>query len=147
MAVKAGAIAPGKPDESELIHRIFATDNDEVMPPPSIHKQLTAAQKETLKAWIAAGAEYQPLWSFIPPVRPALPAVQERGLGPQPDRSLRPGRAWSSTGLQPAPEADRRTLGPAAEPRPDRPAAGAGRWSRRLSTTSRRTPTRSWSTG
>ena len=78
VAVKAGAIVPGKPDESEMIHRIFATDNDEVMPPPSIHKQLTAAQKEKLKAWIAAGAEYQPLWSFIPPARPALPAVKTR---------------------------------------------------------------------
>ena len=29
-AVKAGAIVPGKPDESELIQRIFATDDDEV---------------------------------------------------------------------------------------------------------------------
>src|SRR5271157_1532373 len=79
VAVKAGAIAPGKPDESEMIHRIFSTDNDEIMPPPSIHKHLTAAQKETLKAWIAAGAEYQPLWSFIAPVRPALPAVHSAG--------------------------------------------------------------------
>ena len=78
-AVKAGAISPGKPDESEMIRRIFASDKDEVMPPPSIHKQLTAAQKEKLKAWIAAGAEYQPFWSFIPPTRPVLPAVNNEG--------------------------------------------------------------------
>ena len=65
VAVKIGAIMPGNPDESEMIHRIFASDDDERMPPPRIHKQLTAAQKERLKAWIAAGAEYQPLWSFI----------------------------------------------------------------------------------
>ena len=109
VAVKAGAIAPGKPDESEMIHRIFATDNDEVMPPPSIHKQLTAAQKETLKAWIAAGAEYQPLWSFIPPARPALPAVHDAGWVRNPiDRFVL--AALEQRGLQPAAEADRRTL-------------------------------------
>ena len=28
-------------------------------------EELTDAQKETLKRWIAAGAEYQPHWSFI----------------------------------------------------------------------------------
>ena len=109
VAVKAGAIAPGKPDESEMIHRIFATDNDEVMPPPSIHKQLTTAQKEQLRAWIAAGAEYQPLWSFIPPTRPALPAVKDPAWVRNPiDRFVL--AALERHGLQPAPEADRRTL-------------------------------------
>ena len=34
-AVERGAIAPGKPDESELVRRIFADDPDEVMPPAS----------------------------------------------------------------------------------------------------------------
>lgn len=109
VAVKAGAIAPGDPDESELIHRIFATGNDEVMPPPRVHKQLTAAQKEKLKTWIAAGAEYQPLWSFIPPIRPPLPAVKNAGWVRNPvDRFIL--SALEQRGLQPAPEADRRTL-------------------------------------
>ena len=109
VAVKIGAIVPGKPDESEMIHRIFASDKDEVMPPPSVHKQLTAAQKERLKAWIAAGAEYQPLWSFIPPLRPALPNVQNPGWVRNPiDRFVL--ASLEQHGLQPAPEADRRTL-------------------------------------
>ncbi len=109
VAVKAGAIAPGNPDDSELINRIFATKSDEVMPPPSIHKQLTGAQKEKLKAWIAAGAEYQPLWSFIPPVRPAPPAVREAGWVRNPiDRFVL--AALEQRGMPPAPEADRRTL-------------------------------------
>ena len=69
-AVEHEAIIPGKPDESELIERIFSTDPDEVMPPPAIHKELKPAEKELLKHWIAAGAEYQPHWSFIAPVRP-----------------------------------------------------------------------------
>ncbi len=109
VAVKVGAIVPGKPDESEMIHRIFATDKDEVMPPPSIHKQLTAAQKETLKAWIVAGADYQPLWSFIPPVRPSLPAVRDTAWVRNPiDRFVL--ACLQQHGIQPAPEADRRTL-------------------------------------
>src|SRR5947209_13524775 len=66
-AVNAGAIAPGKPDESEMIERIFAEDASQRMPPPKSHKKLTAAQKETLRRWVAAGAEYQPHWSFLPP--------------------------------------------------------------------------------
>ena len=39
-------------------------------------KKLTAAQKETLKRWIAEGAEYQPHWSLIAATRPALPPVK-----------------------------------------------------------------------
>ena len=45
--------------------------------------------------------------------------------------------------MPPAPEADRRTLARRVQPRPDRPAARAGSWSRRSSTTQRRTPTSS----
>ena len=109
VAVKAGVIVPGKPDESEMIRRVFSDDKDEAMPPASIHKQLTAAQKEKLKAWIAAGAEYQLLWSFIPPVRPALPAVKNAAWVRNPiDRFVLAG--LESHGLQPAPEADRRAL-------------------------------------
>ena len=44
------------------------------------------------------------------PTRPAAARGQERGLGPQPDRPLHPGRSSKKHGLQPAPEADRRTL-------------------------------------
>src|SRR5262245_500939 len=57
---KSGAIAivPGRPDESELIKRLFAPADDEVMPPPEIHKPLTPQQKELFRRWIAEGAEY-----------------------------------------------------------------------------------------
>src|SRR6476620_80240 len=48
-ALQAGVFTPGKPDESELIDRIFAEDAGKIMPPPKSHKKLTAAQKETLK--------------------------------------------------------------------------------------------------
>src|SRR5262245_23135396 len=61
-AISHEAFVPGKPEESELIKRIFATDPDDLMPPLDSHKKLTPSQKETLKKWIAAGAEYQPHW-------------------------------------------------------------------------------------
>ena len=80
------------------------------MPPPKSHKKLTAAQKETLKRWIAEGAEYQPHWSFIAPTRPQLPAVKNAGLGAQSRSIASSSRELEDAGLTPAPEADRRTL-------------------------------------
>lgn len=118
------AIVPGKPDESEFVFRIFSTDKDEVMPPPDAHKTLTAAQKETLKRWIAEGAEYMAHWSFVPPKRPELPKIgnawwpknpvdqfiaaelEERKLGASPEapKELLLRRAsFDLTGLPPTP--------------------------------------------
>ena len=45
-------IVPGKPDESLIVRRIFADDPARVMPPAAIHKELTAAQKQTIRRWI-----------------------------------------------------------------------------------------------
>ncbi len=58
------AVAPGLPDESELIERIFSDDPDSVMPPSDHLKQLTAQQKQILKDWIAQGAPWSGHWSF-----------------------------------------------------------------------------------
>lgn len=69
------AIVPGHPESSELIRRIQSTDPDEMMPPTGSLRQLTASDKEILLRWIREGAEYQSHWSFIPPRRPALPAI------------------------------------------------------------------------
>lgn len=108
-AIKAKAFVPGKPDESGALSRIFATDADEVMPPPSTHKQLTEAQKGLLKQWVAAGAEYQPNWSFIPPQRPPLPNVKNTAWVRNPIDAYVLAKL-EELGLQPAAEADRRTL-------------------------------------
>ena len=51
----SGAIVPGKPEESELIRRILSSDGDERMPPPDSHKELSAAEKEILRRWVAEG--------------------------------------------------------------------------------------------
>ena len=48
-ALKKEAFVPGKPDESELVYRIFTKDEDEVMPPPESKDSLTVDQKEILQ--------------------------------------------------------------------------------------------------
>ena len=92
------AIVPGKPDESELVRRIASPDKDVVMPPSRHQKPLSAGQIETLKRWIAEGANYESHWAFVPPQKAALPAVgathpvdafvaakiQQMGLTPSP---------------------------------------------------------------
>jgi len=103
------AIVPGKPAESELISRIFSTDNDELMPPPEAHKTLTPAQKEALKKWIEQGAEYQAHWSYISPQRPAVPAVSNTHWGRGEIDAFILARLEAAK-LQPSEEADRRAL-------------------------------------
>ena len=74
---KSGAIAivPGKPDDSELVGRIFSDDPAEVMPSPKSNRTLTLAQKNLLKRWIAEGATWNAHWAFSPPQRPIIPKV------------------------------------------------------------------------
>ena len=69
------AIVPGKPDESPLIERILSKDPEEIMPPPEGLKTLKPEEIALLKRWVAEGAQYQEHWSFLPPVRPAVPVV------------------------------------------------------------------------
>ncbi len=61
------AINPDKPEESEVLFRIFSDDEDEVMPPPDSIKKLTPDQKDLLKKWIAMGAPWEDHWAFVPP--------------------------------------------------------------------------------
>jgi cytochrome c553 len=108
-AIKGEAIVPGKPEKSPLIERINTSKQAEVMPPHKTNKSLTAAQKATLKQWIAEGAEYQAHWSFIAPTRPTLPEVKNQAWAKTPiDRFIL--AKLEAAGLAPAPEADRRTL-------------------------------------
>ena len=74
------AIAPGKPEESELVARIFSEDGDEHMPPPKSKRSLSLTQKNLLKDWIAAGAEYEEHWAWQKPERPTVPAVKASSL-------------------------------------------------------------------
>src|SRR5207253_4946150 len=64
-AVGHQAIVPGKPEKSKLVARVFAAEEGRLMPPVYSHKSLTAAQKETLRRWIAEGARYEAHWAYI----------------------------------------------------------------------------------
>lgn len=103
---KSGAvpIVPGKPDESEVLRRIFSNEKYEMMPPEAAHKTLSAAQKETIKRWIAEGAKYEGHWAYQAIQRPAVPAGAAHPIEAFIQARL------AKEGLQPTPEADRRTL-------------------------------------
>lgn len=107
---KDGAIiVPGKPDESLLIKRISSDDPNYRMPPTFSHKTLTAEQKDILRRWVAEGAQWKDHWSFVAPVRPPLPEVKDTAWAKTPvDRFIL--AKLEAANLQPAPEADRRTL-------------------------------------
>lgn len=64
------AIAPGQPEKSLILTRMTSADPDTVMPPPSSHKQVSPAQIEIIRRWIAEGAPWGLHWSFEPVVRP-----------------------------------------------------------------------------
>ena len=83
------AIVPGKPEESELIRRIDSPDPDERMPPPDSNRNLSNDEKETLRAWIASGAQYQSHWSLTPPQAAPLPRTSNNELASQRSRLLR----------------------------------------------------------
>ena len=69
------AVVPGKPDDSELLRRITSDDAEILMPPPHLKKPLAATQIETLKQWIANGAEYESHWAFTAPTKQSVPGV------------------------------------------------------------------------
>ncbi len=103
------AIVPGNLDDSELIGRIFADEADRVMPPPKAKKPLSAAQKETLKRWVAQGAPYRGHWAFEAPTRPEAPKVKDAAWVCNPIDAFILARL-EAEGLHPSPEADRATL-------------------------------------
>lgn len=115
------AIVPGKVEVSELVARLFTTDESDLMPPPETKKPLTEAQKQILKQWIAEGAEYQPHWAYIKPVTPQVPSAQWTVLSARTDKtehsavSTNPIDAFiadklTKVGLNPSPPADPATL-------------------------------------
>jgi len=107
-ALKHGAVVPGEPDESELVLRILSEDED-VMPPAEAHKTLSDAQKQTLRDWIAQGAEYQPHWAYVPPERRAPPEVARAGWVRNPvDAFLL--ASLEAKGIDPSPEASKARL-------------------------------------
>ena len=103
------AIVPGKADASELVARIFASDDKDLMPPPEMKKPLTAEQKALFKQWIAEGAEYQPHWAYVKPATPPLPVVKQAAWGRNPIDAFVLAKL-EAQGMKPSPAADPATL-------------------------------------
>jgi hypothetical protein len=113
------AIVPGRPDDSPLWERV---DSGE-MPPKN---PLPAAERAVIRDWIAGGAQWgtDPIdpyqattdrragrdwWSLQPVRRPDLPRVKRQGWARSPV-DLFVLEKLEANGLEPRPEADRRTL-------------------------------------
>ncbi len=108
-SAKENSITAGRPDQSELIKRIFSDDSDTIMPPPSSKLSLSDSEKRKLRFWIEQGAEYSQHWAFVAPKAMGLPQVKHA--------------AWCRNevdywvlsqlerqGMHPSAEADRETL-------------------------------------
>jgi len=97
-------IVPGKPDESEMILRIF--DEYDPMPPVDEVYQLSDADKDVLRRWVAAGAKRSGHWAFEAPTRPKLPEVEDATWARNEiDRFVQ--ARLELEGLKPEPEAER----------------------------------------
>jgi mono/diheme cytochrome c family protein len=103
------AIIPGNPDKSPLVRRIESKNPRDRMPPPEAHKTLKPEQIALLREWIKLGAPYEELWSFLPPKQQATPVVKNDGWVRNAIDSFVLARLQKE-GLEPSPEADRRTL-------------------------------------
>lgn len=79
-------IVPGDLTASELHLRIRSTDENR-MPPVESKLELTEAEKDTLDAWILAGAPFDKHWSFKPiPTRTNVPTAGRDWAGNEIDR-------------------------------------------------------------
>ncbi|QDS93697.1 Planctomycete cytochrome C [Roseimaritima multifibrata] len=99
------ALIPGDPDASELIRRIESLDDP--MPPVDSKRKLTAKQKQTLRAWVEAGGQFDQHWSFVPPRLPAVPLIDDETKNPI-DAFI--GRRLKAEGLSFSQEASPETL-------------------------------------
>lgn len=103
------ALVAGDLTNSTLVERISSADLEEVMPPPKHNKPLKPEQVALLKQWVQEGAQWKKHWSFIPPERPALPAVNDRKWPRNAIDYFTLARLEKET-LKPNPEADKATL-------------------------------------
>ena len=94
---EGAAIVPGKPEESRL-YQYLAADSDPHMPPK---KQLTDAERDAVKEWIAA-------MNVVPQAKVEAEAAPRTfsSVTQAVDHYIAAG--WSGRGVQPAPEVDER---------------------------------------
>lgn len=99
-------VLPGKPESSELLRRVTATDLSERMPP--MGEPLSAAEIEVLRRWISAGAPWPEHWAYRPLTAVRVPDVRSGGSRNPVDQFL--AETLQERKLTASSEADRRTL-------------------------------------
>ncbi|MES2923408.1 MAG: PSD1 and planctomycete cytochrome C domain-containing protein [Verrucomicrobiota bacterium] len=70
-------IVPGRPAESEMLHRLRSKDPDEVMPKPKHGPPLPAGEIALIERWISQGAEWQNHWAFVPPKETKVSTISD----------------------------------------------------------------------
>ncbi len=103
------AFRPGDPVGSAAWQRITSDDPDLRMPPPDSNKQLTPPQIALIKQWLEQGADWTEHWAFVAPQKPPVPTVKRTSWPRGPIDHFVLARLEQEA-LQPAAEADRRTL-------------------------------------
>ena len=98
---------PGQPEQSELVRRIYAEDDD-LMPPPESNLSLSDAEKALLRRWVQEGADYRPHWAFQP-VRSRPCPSPAAGVSTNPIDGFIATRL-AAAGLRPSPAASRETF-------------------------------------
>lgn len=103
------AVVRGQAADSELIRRVTTDDSDLLMPPPSSGPRLAQQEIALLKTWIEQGAPFARHWSYVVPVRPAVPEVRDKAW-PRNDVDRFLLARLEREGLTPSPAADRAAL-------------------------------------
>jgi hypothetical protein len=103
------AIVPGKPAESKLVYRVTNKDPKIRMPPVDSNLSLSEYEKKVLVKWIEQDAKWESHWSFIPPVKPAVPSIINMDL-PKNEIDYFIARKFEAKGLNPSKKASKEKL-------------------------------------
>jgi len=106
---KEHAIVPGDLGESVLYERLVTTDPELLMPPPSSNLPLSRYEIALIGKWIEQGAEWKKHWSFLPPQKSKLPAVNNKQW-PKNEIDHFVLQQLEQKGLKPTTEAEKTTL-------------------------------------
>jgi hypothetical protein len=70
-------VVPGKAGRQRAVHAHHVGRCRHAMPHKDSNKKLTADQIALIKRWIEEGAEWKGHWSYVPPVKPAVPSATQ----------------------------------------------------------------------
>ena len=102
------ALVAGDSRRSPIIQRVSTSDENDVMPQKG--DRLTAAEIALLTRWIDAGANWPDdarHWAYVKPVRPAPPAITEKGAILQNPIDAFVVARLQAAGLKPSPPAEK----------------------------------------